>query len=140
MCNICDGKNINRLRKITLCNNVMELPIEMNYIEELYCNSNNNITTIPREYSKLKVLECSNTKITRIPPEFLRLNTLWCGNCNIELLPRELVRLQVIFCNGTNITEIPDTYINLKTLFCINTKIKINIRNFPNIKYIDNGS
>jgi len=88
--------------------NINEIPETLNYLEELNCNSCENLIKIPK-IKILKKLNCENTNINKIPKVLDCLVELNCHKCQNLIKIPEIETLKILNCKKTKISKIPGT-------------------------------
>jgi Leucine-rich repeat (LRR) protein len=86
-------------------------------ITELYCRFN-QITSLPKIPTSLKILYCGDNQLTVLPDLPSTLESLYCENNLLTSLPSLPTSLTILNCMGNKLTSLPTLPSSLQMLFC----------------------
>ncbi len=112
---------------LSICGlNLTEWPKKLigkeNLIKNIDC-SDNKLTSLPNNLTKLKNLYCSNNELTSLPNNLTKLEKLLCSFNKLTSLPNDLTELKILYCYENELTSLPNNLFGLKKLICFDNKL-----------------
>jgi len=95
---------------------ITELPSNLNKLKLLNCGGVKTLTELPQNLNNLIYLNCSGTNLIKLPPNLNNLRVLDISFTRVTELPENLNNLKNLSISGTNITELPQNLNNLVIL------------------------